>query len=204
MSDEHFTVDGTLIEAWAGQKSFKEKGKKPPQGGGRNPSVDFHGEKRINDTHESTTDPESRMYKKAPGEKARLSYLGHALMENRNGLVVNTQVTQANGTAERDAALIMCDAIPGKHRIRRLDLREPRAPETGTDAPPHPLLAAGAPRGSHCKTRYPHAAEFRIEEKSRLRFAIRLARAGRRSLRGPRNGHPRRAAPTRPARTRPL
>ena len=117
MSDEHFTVDGTLIEAWAGQKSFKEKGKKPPQGGGRNPSVDFHGEKRINDTHESTTDPESRMYKKAPGEKARLSYLGHALMENRNGLVVNTQVTQANGTAERDAALIMCDSIPGKHRI---------------------------------------------------------------------------------------
>lgn len=117
LSDEHFTVDGTLIEAWAGQKSFREKGKKPPKGGGRNPSVDFHGEKRTNDTHESTTDPESKMYKKAPGDKARLSYLGHALMDNRNGLAVNTQVTQATGTAERDAALIMCDAIPGTHQI---------------------------------------------------------------------------------------
>lgn len=117
LSDEHFTVDGTLIEAWAGQKSFRRKGEKPPRGGGRNPSADFHGEKRTNETHKSTTDPEAKMYKKAHGEKGRLSYLGHVLMENRNGLVLDTQVTQANGTAERDAALAMCDAIPGKHQI---------------------------------------------------------------------------------------
>lgn len=117
MSDEHFTVDGTLVEAWAGQKSFRKKGKKPPKGGGRNPTVDFRGEKRSNKTHESTTDPEAKLYKKAEGDKAQLCYLGHALMENKNGLVVNAQVSQASGTAERDCALAMLDAIPGSHRI---------------------------------------------------------------------------------------
>jgi transposase len=110
LSDEHFSVDGTLIQAWAGHKSFQRKEAKP--GSKRdddpgNPSVDFRGEKRRNDTHQSTTDPDSRLYKKAKGEAAKLCYLGHLLIENRNGLVVDARVTQATGTAERQAALKM-------------------------------------------------------------------------------------------------
>src|SRR5712692_10325296 len=106
LSDEHFTVDGTLLEAWASQKSFRRK---DGQGGtpGGNREVDFHGEPRRNDTHQATTDPEARLYKKSKGSEAKLSYLGHALMENRNGLLVKTLVTEAKGTAERDAALLM-------------------------------------------------------------------------------------------------
>lgn len=109
LSDEHFTVDGTLIETWAGHKSFKAKGaerKTPPDDPG-NPTVDFHGERRTHDTHQSSTDPDARLYKKAKGHEAKLSYLGHVLIENRNGLVVNTLVTYADGAAERDAALEM-------------------------------------------------------------------------------------------------
>lgn len=109
VSDEHFTVDGTLIEAWASMKSFTKKdGSSPPSDdGGRNPIVDFKGEKRSNETHQSSTDPDARLYKKSVGDKSRLSYLGHALMENRNGLVVDAETTLASGTAERDAALTM-------------------------------------------------------------------------------------------------
>jgi transposase len=109
VSSEHFTVDGTLIEAWASMKSFKAKdgSSKPPQDGGRNPTVDFKGEKRSNDTHASTSDPQARLYKKAEREKSRLCYLGHALMENRNGLAVDLETTLATGTAEREAAKAM-------------------------------------------------------------------------------------------------
>jgi len=116
MSDEHFTVDGTLIEAWASHKSFRRKdGKgKPPEAGG---DVDFHGEKRKNETHESTTDPDARLFKKSKGSEAKLSYLGHVLMENRNGLLVQTFLTEANGRAERDAALLMAEVIPGGGRV---------------------------------------------------------------------------------------
>jgi len=104
MSDEHFTVDGTLIEAWASHKSFQRK----DQGdGGPDAGRDFHGEKRRNDTHESKTDPEARLYKKSYRQEARLSYLGHTVVENRNGLVVAAMATQADGTAERDAGLLM-------------------------------------------------------------------------------------------------
>lgn len=130
LSDEHFTVDGTLIEAWAGQKSFKRKDKGDRSGDcGSNPTVDFRGEKRSNATHQSTTDPEAKLYKKAKGREAKLSYLGHVLMENRNGLVVNTHFTQATGTAEREAAVMMCDEIPGSHRVslggdKNYDVRE--------------------------------------------------------------------------------
>lgn len=116
LSDEHFSVDGTLIEAWAGQKSFKKKGssaKSPPPEDPGNPTVDFHGEKRTNQTHQSTTDPEARLYRKSGGHEAKLVYMGHALMENGNGLVVNTRVTQATGTAEREAALVMGGEIGG-------------------------------------------------------------------------------------------
>ena len=105
LSDEHFTVDGTLIEAAASFKSFKPKDGPPPpttDDDPSNPSVDFHGEKRSNATHQSTTDPEARLYKKAKGKESKLAFLGHALMENRQGMLVDFQITGANGTAERD------------------------------------------------------------------------------------------------------
>lgn len=118
LSDEHFSVDGTLIEAWAGNKSFKRKDSPPesPPDDPGNPEVDFHGENRKNETHQSTTDPESRMYKKSKGTTAKLSYMGHVLMENRNGLVVEPTVTQATGTAERDASVEMARVLPGNRR----------------------------------------------------------------------------------------
>ena len=116
LSDEHFTVDGTLLEAWASQKSFRPKDEaEPPTGTPR--EADFHGEQRSNQTHQSTTDPDARLYKKSKGTEAKLSYLGHVLMENRNGLLVRTMVTQADGTAERDAALLMVSKIPGAKRV---------------------------------------------------------------------------------------
>ena len=108
LSAEHFTVDGTLIEAWAGLKSFKKRGTGPtPPDDPGNPTVNFHGERRSNATHASTTDPEARLMRKGPGKEAKLVYHGHALMENRHGLVVDTCVTQAVGTAEREAAAAM-------------------------------------------------------------------------------------------------
>src|SRR6202163_3419329 len=111
ISDEHFTVDGTLIEAWASHKSFRPKdgSGKPPGAGG---DVDFRGEKRKNETHESTTDPDARLFTKSSGSQAQLSYMGHVLMENRNGLLVQTFLTEASGRAERDAAMLMVEAIP--------------------------------------------------------------------------------------------
>lgn len=120
LSDEHFTVDGTLIEAWAGQKSFKRKSDaapRPPTDDPGNPSVDFRGERRTNATHASTTDPEARLYKKAAGQEAKLCFLGHVLMETRHGLVVNTRLTQATGTAEREAALALVRERPGRQRV---------------------------------------------------------------------------------------
>jgi transposase len=118
LSDEHFSVDGTLIEAWASMKSFRPKdGSGEPPGPGRNGERDFHGEKRSNETHASTTDPEARLYRKGPGQPAKLAYLGHVLMENRHALVVDTRLTPATGTAEREAALAMVAARPGTHRI---------------------------------------------------------------------------------------
>jgi transposase len=120
LSDEHFTVDGTLIEAWAGQKSFKRKdqpdAKTPPDDPG-NPSVDFHGERRSNDTHQSTTDPQALLARKGKGKESKLSYTGHVLMENRHGLAVNCCVTRATGRAEPEAALAMVQEIPGWQRV---------------------------------------------------------------------------------------
>ncbi len=119
LSEEHFTVDGTLLEAWASMKSIhpKDGGQNPPGDGGRNPDVDFRGEQRTNDTHASTTDPEARLARKGPGREAKLCFAGHVLMENRNGLVVDVQITQATGTAERDTALDMLQAVPWSRRI---------------------------------------------------------------------------------------
>ena len=120
LSDEHFSVDGTLIEAWASLKSFHpitDDAASLPPDGRRNPSVNFRGTTRTNDTHQSTTDPEARLYKKAVGQEAKLCYMGHVLMEHRNGLVVDARLTPATGTAEREAALDMLTQIPGTHRI---------------------------------------------------------------------------------------
>lgn len=111
LSDEHFTVDGTLIEAWASQKSFQRK-----DGSGDGDGGDFKGEKRNNETHESHTDPDARLYRKGNGQEAKLAYLGHVMIENRNGLIVDAMVTHADGTAERDAALLMTHA---RYRRRR-------------------------------------------------------------------------------------
>ena len=111
LSTDHFSVDGTLIEAWASTKSFKPKdGDEPPaDAGGRNRETDFHGQRRSNDTHASTTDPEARLYRKGPGKEAKLCFMGYALMENRNGLLVDACLTQADGHAERIAALHMIE-----------------------------------------------------------------------------------------------
>jgi transposase len=112
LSTDHFSVDGTLIEAWASMKSFKPKDgsdEPPPSDGGRNAEANFHGQKRSNETHASTTDPEAKLYRKGAGKEAKLCFMGHALMENRNGLVVDACLTEANGHAERIAALHMIE-----------------------------------------------------------------------------------------------
>lgn len=114
LSDEHFTVDGTLLEAWASHKSFQRRDTPPaPPDDPGNPTVNFRGEQRRNATHQSTTDPDARLYKKGAGQPAKLAYGGHLLMENRSGLIVAARVTPADGYGERDAALIMAQALPG-------------------------------------------------------------------------------------------
>ncbi len=118
LSDDHFTVDGTLLEAWASQKSFRRRGTSadPPDDSG-NPTVDFRGEARTNETHQSTTDPDARLYTKSKRSEAKLAYLGHLVTENRHGLIVDALVTAATGTAEREAALTMLgDLPPGRRR----------------------------------------------------------------------------------------
>jgi transposase len=120
LSEEHFSVDGTLIQAWASQKSFRPEGKEGPpstEGGGRNPTADYRGQPRSNATHASTTDPQARLYRKNHGSEARLAYLGHVLMENRHGLGVDVCVTHATGMAEREAAVRMATEIPGTRRV---------------------------------------------------------------------------------------
>jgi len=118
-SDEHFTVDGTLLEAWASLKSFQPKQDKPapPPDDPGNPTVDFRGEKRSNQTHESKTDLDARLARKSPGKESKLSYSGNLLVENRNGLIVDGEVFPATGTAERDAALAMLQQIPGGQAV---------------------------------------------------------------------------------------
>jgi len=123
LSDEHFSVDGTLIEAWASHKSFR------PKEGGDGDGSDFHGEKRKNDTHQSTSDPDSRLYRKAAGREAKLSYMGHAVMENRHGLAVAGSVTLADGTAERRASEAMLKA-KSKETGHRITVGEDKAYDT--------------------------------------------------------------------------
>ena len=130
LSSDHFSVDGTLLEAWASLKSFRPKDDTgAPPGPGRNGERDFHGEHRTNDTHASTTDPDARLYRKGPGKEARLCFIGHALMENRNGLVVNAVTTRASGHAERLAALALID--PHADRPRPVTLGADKGYDTG-------------------------------------------------------------------------
>lgn len=118
LSDDHFTVDGTLLEAWASLKSIHPKDDRgTSKRGDKNPDVDYRGEQRTNDTHQSSTDPEARLARKGRGKEARLCFAGHVLMENRTGLMVDVKITRATGTAERDTALDMIENVPGSRRI---------------------------------------------------------------------------------------
>src|ERR1700752_122436 len=118
LSDEHFSVDGTLIEAWASQKSFQRKDRPaPPPDDPGNPTVDFHGETRSNETHQSTTDPDARLARKSGGHESKLAYCGNVLIENRNGIVVDTALLQCSGLAERHAAMMMAERVEGGARI---------------------------------------------------------------------------------------
>jgi hypothetical protein len=143
LSNDHFSVDGTLIEAWASMKSVRPKdGSGEPAGPGRNGERDFHGEARSNETHASTTDPDARLYKKANGQAAKLCHMGHVLIENRHGLVIEATTTRATGTAEREAAVAMIGMIPGRHRItvgcdKAHDTTDFVANMRGLDATPH-------------------------------------------------------------------
>ena len=132
LSDEHFSVDGTLIEAWASQKSFR-----PKDGSGDDNGSDFHGQKRRNDTHASTTDPDSRLYRKASGREAKLAFIGHAAMENRNGLAVAGKVSEANGTAERRCAESLLKKL-AKAARRRITV----GADKGYDTADHVALCA--------------------------------------------------------------
>jgi len=172
ISDEHFTVDGTLIEAWASQKSFRRKDGKgnPPGAGG---DVDFHGEKRKNQTHKSTTDPDARLFKKSKGSEAKLSYLGHVLMENRNGLLVQTFLTEADGRAERDAAMLMAERIRGGKRVtlggdKNYDTQEFVRELRGMNITPH-VAQNNTNRRSAIDQRTTRHAGYEVSQRKRKR-----------------------------------
>ena len=179
-SDEHFTVDGTLLEAWASVKSFQPKAEKksPPDDGDNdpgNPTVNFHGEKRSNDTHASTTDPESLLARKGGGKEAKLSYSGHLLVENRNGLIVDAEGLQANGTAERDAALLMLERVPGTQSVtvggdKGFDTRGFVGECRHLRVTPHVAQNHARPGGSAIDARTTRHAGYRISQKKRKRI----------------------------------
>jgi transposase len=175
-SDEHFTVDGTLLEACASLKSFQRKDQKqdPPDDPG-NPSVDFHGEKRSNETHQSTTDPDATLARKGNGKEAKLSYNANLLTENRNGLVVNAEVFQANGTAERHAALVMLEQLPGANRVtvgadKGYDTRGFVAECRQLKVTPHVAMNTGRRGGSAIDQRTARHAGYEISQKKRKRI----------------------------------
>ncbi len=177
MSHEHFTVDGTLIESWASLKSFKKKDdddSTPPDDPG-NPSVDFHGEKRSNETHESKTDPDAKLARKGNGKEAKLSYSAHALMENRNGLIVDLQVDVADGRAERRNALEMLDNnLVGGRRIslgadKGYDTREFVAECRARNVTPHVAQNITTNRGSMIDGRTSRSPAYAISQRVRKR-----------------------------------
>src|SRR5439155_10377281 len=176
LSDEHFSVDGTLIEAWASQKSFqrKDRGNEPPADDPGNPTVDFHGEKRNNDTHESTTDSDARLARKSGGHEAKLAYCGNVLIENRNGLVVDAELLQANGTAERDAALLMAERIEGSKRVtvaadKGYDAKEFVQEIRGMNVTPHVAQNDKRRGGSAIDGRTTRHAGYKVSQVKRKR-----------------------------------
>jgi transposase len=180
LSDEHFSVDGTLIEAWASAKSFRKKDEKPedrpPPDDHGNPSVDFHGEKRSNATHESKTDPESKLARKSNAAAAKLSYSQHALIENRNGLLVDIRIAEANGRAECIAALEMIgDSVPGSRRItvggdKGFDTKEYVAECRMRNVTPHVAQNITKFRGSAIDERTTRHTGYAISQRFRKRI----------------------------------
>ena len=176
ISDEHFSVDGTLLEAWASMKSFRPKGSKqdPPEDPG-NPTVDFHGETRSNQTHESTTDGDAKLARKGAGKEAKLSYSGNLLIENRNGLIVNAELLEANGRAERDAALRMLEQLPGDQRLtvggdKGFDTAEFVAECRHMNVTPHVAQNEKRPGGSAIDERTTRHGGYAISQKKRKRI----------------------------------
>ena len=176
LSDEHFSVDGTLIEAWASQKSFQRKDRPaPPSDDPGNPTVDFHGEKRSNDTHESTTDPDARLARKSGGHEAKLAYCGNVMIENRNGLVVDTELLQCNGTAERDAAMLMVERVEGTERItvaadKAYDTKDFVSEMRGMDVTPHVSQNTKRPGGSAIDGRTTRHEGYQVSQRKRKRI----------------------------------
>jgi transposase len=176
MSDEHFTVDGTLLEAWASLKSFRPKDSKqdPPEDPG-NPTVDFHGQTRSNQTHESTTDGDAKLARKGAGKEAKLSYSGNLLIENRNGLIVNAELLEANGRAERDAALLMLEQLPGDQRLtvggdKGFDTAEFVAECRHMNVTPHVAQNEKRPGGSAIDQRTTRHGGYAISQRKRKRI----------------------------------
>jgi len=176
-SDEHFTVDGTLLEACASLKSFQKKGtaKEDPPDDPGNPTVDFHGEKRSNDTHASSTDPDARLARKGSGKEAKLSYCGNLLMENANGLIANTELREANGTAERDAALLMMEQIRGEQQVtvgadKGYDTRDFVAECRHMHVTPHVAQNVNRPGGSAIDARTTRHGGYQISQQKRKRI----------------------------------
>jgi transposase len=177
LSDEHFTVDGTLLEAWASLKSFQRKDGKPPAppDDPGNATVDFHGQKRSNQTHESKTDPDAKLARKGRGKEAKLSYNGNLLVENRNGLIVNSEVFEANGTAERDAALVMLEQITGTKQVtvggdKGYDTADFVAECRNLKVTPHVAQNLERPGGSAIDARTTHHAGYAMSQKKRQRI----------------------------------
>jgi transposase len=176
VSDEHFSVDGTLLEAWASLKSYQRKeGKQSPPEDPGNPTVNFHGEKRSNQTHESKTDAEAKLARKGKGKEAKLSYNGNLLVENRNGLIVNTEVFEANGTAERDAALVMLEQIPGTKQVtvggdKAYDTADFVAECRNLKVTPHVAQNLERPGGSAIDARTTQHPGYAISQRKRKRI----------------------------------
>jgi transposase len=175
-SDEHFTVDGTLLEAWASLKSFqrKDSANQSPDDPG-NPTINFHGERRSNDTHQSTTDPDALLARKGNGKEARLSYSGNLLTENRNGLIVGTEVFQATGTAEREAGLQMLEQVAGKHRVtvgadKAYDTRSFVAQCRSKNVTPHVAANTERSGGSAIDGRTARHSGYDISQRKRKRI----------------------------------
>src|SRR6202140_2969622 len=176
-SDEHFSVDGTLLEAWASGKSFQPKGKNssPPPDDPGNPTVNFRGEKRSNQTHESKTDPDALLARKGEGKESKLSYCGNLLVENRNGLIVDAEVFQANGTAERDAALVMLEKLPGIQAVtvggdKGFDTRDFVKECRNLRVTPHVAQNHARPGGSAVDGRITRHAGYAVSQRKRKRI----------------------------------